>query len=254
METIIDHMTINYTKEGRGPDVILLHGWGQNIEMMSPIGDALVDNGFAVYNIDLPGFGQSDEPNRAYTLDDYTDFLETFIKKNRIEDPIIIGHSFGCRIAIKYAARKENTVDKLVLTGAAGIKAKHGVVYYAKIYWYKFIKLFKNVPFVKYYVEEALEEAGSEDYRNSSPIMKGVLKNTVNEDLTSTLKKVKVPTLLVFGSKDDATPLWMAKIMHEEIKGSKLIVYKGLSHYAYLENIKVFNEDVLTFLKDGDQK
>lgn len=253
METVIDNMTINYTKEGTGASVILLHGWGQNIEMMSPIGDALVDNNFEVYNIDLPGFGQSDEPDKPYNLDDYADFLAEFVKKNKIKNPILIGHSFGCRIAIKYTARKDSDVKKLVLTGAAGIKPKRGLIYYIRIYLYKFIKLFQNVPFVKHYIQEAIEKAGSEDYKNSSPIMKEVLKNTVNEDLTSTLKKIDVPTLLVFGSKDDATPLWMGRIMKKEIKNSKLIVYKGLSHYAYLENIKVFNQDVLAFVKDGDK-
>lgn len=253
MEIVIDKMDINYTKEGTGPSVILLHGWGQNTEMMSPIGDALADNHFQVYNIDLPGFGQSDEPPRAYNLDDYAKFLGEFIKKKKIKNPILIGHSFGCRIAIKYTSSYPNTVEKLVLTGAAGIRPKRGLIYYTRVYIYKVIKSLRNVPFVKHYVEEAIDKAGSEDYKNSSAMMREVLKNTVNEDLTSSLKKIEVPTLLIFGSKDDATPLWMANIMKDEIKDSKLIVYKGLSHYAYLENIKVFNEDVLAFIKDGDK-
>jgi len=141
----------------------------------------------------------------------------------------------------------------MVLTGAAGIMPKRSFLYYFRIYTYKFFKLFKDVPFVKHYVREMIDNGGSEDYRNSSPIMKEVVKNTVNTDLTPYLEEIKVPTLLIFGSNDTATPLWMGKLMEEKIKKSKLIVYEGASHYAYLERITDFNRDMLEFLKEGDQ-
>ena len=250
MEIVIDDIVINYEKVGSGQPVIVMHGWGQNLEMMYSIVGALKDN-YQVFNIDLPGHGQSDEPLSPYTIDDYTTFLEEFIAKNQIEQPIIVGHSFGCRIAIRYASRNDN-LKKLVLTGAAGIMPKRSIIYYFRVYVYKFFKLFKDVPFVKHYIREMMESGGSEDYRNSSPIMKEVLKNTVNTDLTPYLKDVKVPTLLIYGSKDDATPLWMGKVMEAEIKEARLIVYEGCSHYAYLERIEDFNHDMLTFLKDGE--
>ncbi|MDL2211891.1 alpha/beta hydrolase [Erysipelotrichaceae bacterium OttesenSCG-928-M19] len=249
MEINIDNIVINYEKVGHGQPVIVMHGWGQNLEMMYSIVTALKDN-FEVYNIDLPGFGQSDEPKYPYTIDDYTNFLEEFIKLNDIENPIIIGHSFGCRIAIKYAARNDN-LKEMILTGAAGVMDRKTFLYYFRIYTYKFIKLFKDVPFIKHYIREAMENRGSEDYKNSSPIMKEVLKNTVNENLTPYLNEIKVRTLLVFGSKDDQTPLWMGQLMNEKINDSELIVYEGCSHYAYLEKIEQFNEDMLRFIKEG---
>ena len=250
MEIIIDNMVINYEKVGQGQPVIVMHGWGQNLEMMYSVVAGLKDN-YEVYNIDLPGFGHSDEPGKPYTIDDYTSFLEEFIKLNDIENPIMVGHSFGCRVAIKYAAKNDN-LNKLVMTGAAGIMDRHSLIYYFKIYTYKFFKLFKNVPFVKHYIQEMIDNGGSEDYKNSSPIMKEVLKNTVNEDLTPYLAEISVPTLLIFGSKDDATPLWMGHIMDKDIPNSKLIVYDGCSHYAYLERINDFNKDMNHFLKEGD--
>lgn len=250
MEIIVNKVVINYEKIGHGKPVIVMHGWGQNLEMMYSIVNNLKDD-YLVYNIDLPGFGQSDEPSFPYTLDDYELFLEEFIKQNKIIDPIIVGHSFGCRIALKYAA-KNNNLDRLILTGAAGIKDRYGLVYYFKIYIYKFFKLFKDVPFVRHYIQEMIENSGSEDYRNSSPIMKEVLKHTVSEDLTDILEKVKVPTLLIYGSKDDATPLWMGELMNRKISDSKLIVYEGASHFAYLEQKDRFNKDVNEFLKEGE--
>jgi pimeloyl-ACP methyl ester carboxylesterase len=246
MEIKINDIIINYEQQGAGHPVIVMHGWGQNLEMMYSVVNSLKDN-YLVYNIDLPGFGYSDEPNFPYTISDYQCFLEEFIKVNKIVDPIIIGHSFGCRIAIKYAAHNDN-VKALILTGAAGIAPKRSIFYYLRVYSYKFFKLFKDVPFIKHYIQEMISNSGSEDYKNSSPIMKEVLKNTVNEDLSPYLSKIKVPTLLVFGSKDDATPLWMGQQMKRDIPNAKLIVYEKLSHYAYVENSVRFKGDMDSFL------
>jgi len=252
MEIMIDSMVIHYDMLGKGQPVIIMHGWGQNTEMMYSVVNGLDKEKYQVYNIDLPGFGQSDEPVREYTIDDYTDFLGEFIKVNQIENPILIGHSFGCRISINYAARK-NPVKAMVLTGAAGIIDKRGLPYYARVYFYKFCKSFKNVPFFKHYVQEMMENSGSEDYRNSSAIMKAVLRHAVNTDLSSKLKEVDCPVLLIFGSKDEATPLWMGKQMERDMPNAKLLVYEGGSHYAYLEFAQEFNKDMNAFLEEGEK-
>lgn len=244
----VNGTNIHYEVSGEGQPVILMHGWGQNLEMMSLISGDL-DTDYCVYNLDLPGFGSSEEPPTAFTIGDYKKTLEEFIKENKIENPIIIGHSFGCRIAIKYASSNDN-VKAMVLTGAAGIKDKKSLSYHVKVKSYKFFKRFKDVPFIKHYVREMMNNSGSPDYRNSSFIMKEVLKNAVNEDLQPLLEKIEVPVLLVFGSKDDATPLWMGKIMKDKIPNSKLLVYEGASHFAYFEKAKDFNKDVRKFLKE----
>lgn len=246
MNLNIKDMYINYEKSGTGPDVILMHGWGQNVKMMFNITEALNDQ-YTCYNIDLPGFGESDEPEFAYTISDYVSFLEEFIIINNIQNPIIIGHSFGCRIAIKYSVN--NDVKAMVLTGAAGVMPKRGLNYYSKVYTYKLFKNFKDTPFIKHYVREMMDNSGSDDYRNSSPVLKGILRNTVNEDLTQYLGLIDEPVLLVFGSDDDATPLWMGKVMEKEMRNAQLIIYNKASHYAYIEQSERFNNDIKTFLE-----
>lgn len=248
MNIKINDTRINYEVSGEGQPVILMHGWGQNLEMMALISGDLAKD-YRVYNLDLPGFGLSEEPPSEYTMEDYKNTLEEFIKEENIKNPILIGHSFGCRIAIKYASSNDN-LKAMVLTGAAGIRDKKTLLYHVKVKSYKLMKKFKDFPFLKHYVREMINNSGSEDYRNSSYIMKGVLKNAVNEDLQPLLEKVKVPVLLVFGSKDEATPLWMGKIMLEKIPQSKLLVYDGASHFAYVERAAQFNEDIRKFLKE----
>ena len=110
----IKDVNINFIQYGnkKGKNVVLLHGWGQNISMMDPIGKRL-EKDFHITNIDLPGFGNSSEPTYGYTIYDYYEVIDELLTKLKIDNPILIGHSFGGRIAIVYAAKKK--VDKLVL-------------------------------------------------------------------------------------------------------------------------------------------
>ena len=68
MQIKVQGLNVNYIQYGKGKDILLLHGWGQNIEMMKPLGDAFCDR-FRITIIDFPGFGQSDEPKEKWTID-----------------------------------------------------------------------------------------------------------------------------------------------------------------------------------------
>lgn len=238
------NININYEDVGDFERVVvLLHGWGQNIEMMKPIGKSLEDTHRVIY-IDLPGFGESDEPTVGWSVYDYAQMLKEFLIDLRVSNPILIGHSFGCRVSICYNLIAD--VSKMIFTGAAGIKPKRGIDYYARVYSYKAMKKLKNLPIVKDSV--AVKNAGSEDYRNSSEVMKQTLIKTVNEDLTPHLSKIKCPVLMIWGKNDEATPLSDGKKMESLIPDSALIEVEG-THYAYLENINYFNIIVKEFLK-----
>ena len=124
MKINIKDLNINYIQYGEGKDIILLHGWGQNIEMMKPLGDYFCDR-FRITILDLPGFGESDEPKNTWTIDDYELMLEDFIKELKIKKPIVIGHSFGGRLSIRYSAR--NPIEKLVLFGSPCIRIQEAL-------------------------------------------------------------------------------------------------------------------------------
>lgn len=242
---VINDLNINFEHKGnKGKDVILLHGWGQNTVMMDYIASFLA-NHFNVYNIDLPGFGKSDEPKEAMSVEDYVEFLREFILNNGIKNPILIGHSFGCRIALFYAYKYE--VYKMVLTGAAGVKPKRGVDWYIKTYTYKTGKMLLK-PF-KGLSEKLQKNAGSEDYKNASTVMKGTLVKAVNFDITPYLKDIKPETLLVFGEKDEATPLYQGKIMEDKMPNAALVVFENDDHFAYFHQGDRFNRVLEAFLK-----
>ena len=122
MEIKIQDVNINYIQYGKGKDILLLHGWGQNIEMMKPVGDNFSDR-FRITILDFPGFGKSEEPKEPWDIEKYSIMLEKFVKAVNIKKPIVIGHSFGGRVAIRYSAR--NPIEKLVLFGSPCIRKEY---------------------------------------------------------------------------------------------------------------------------------
>jgi len=242
-------VNIEYTQEGKGRDVVFLHGWGQNKEMMEPLAAHMADR-FRVTNLDFPGFGKSDLPPVPWGVDDYTLWFEDFTQKTGIIDPILIAHSFGARVAIRYASR--NKVHKMVLTGAAGLKPKHKIDYYLRVYTYKAAKQIFRLPFLKQYLENMRKQFGSADYKSSTGVMRASFVKIVNQDLLPYLKTITCPVLLIWGEKDDATPLWMGKVMEKEFRDAGLVIFENDDHFAYWHQTARFLRITDTFLKDDE--
>lgn len=226
MKIKVKNLDINYEQFGSGDDVVLLHGWGQNIIMMKPLGEELQNKRVTI--IDLPGFGSSQMPEFAYTISDYTELLHDFFKELKIENPSLVGHSFGGRIAISYASIY--SINKLVLFGSPFIK-REKVGLRVKI-----LKKLRQVKFLENIAEKMKNKIGSADYKAATGVLREILVNTVNTDLSSCAKKIKVPTLLIWGDNDEAVPVSEAKELEKLIEDSALIVLKG-THYCYLENL-----------------
>lgn len=234
MDTI-NQQHVHVECAGSGQGVVLLHGWGQNVEMLRPIYDHL-SKYFRVLMLDLPGFGMSEEPREAWSILDYADFLALILEKYEIENPIVVAHSFGARIALRYALC--NPVHKMILTGAAGIKPHHNIGYYGNVYWYKFKK----------HVGLQHDQMGSLDYQQASPVMKQVLVKSVNDDITPFLSAIQTETLLVWGSVDEQTPIWMGKRMEKRMPNATLVMFEGDDHFAYFHQINRFLRVIDCFL------
>lgn len=237
----VKDLDINYIQYGDGSDIVLLHGWGQNIKMMEPIGEKLASK-FKVTILDLPGHGNSSEPKEALTIYDFCEILKEFLDKLKIDNPIIIGHSFGGRIAIIYASHYDT--EKLILLGAPCVRKKEKLG--LKI---KTLKQLKKIPVLNKFEEFAKKHIGSRDYRNANPIMRQILVNTVNEDLSDCARKIKCPTLLIWGEYDNEAPVEDAKILEKLIDDSGLIIYPNGSHYTYLEFLNPVCKVIKTFIE-----
>lgn len=231
MKKKIKNININYIRYGNNQNktIVLLHGWGQNIEMMRPIGDNLQD-AFDIVIIDLPGYGLSDEPYYVWTVYDYADAISELLNSLKIKNPIIIGHSFGGKIALTYAGKYE--VQKLVLFGSPYRPEIQKLSLKTKI-----LKKIAKIKILSPLVEMAKKHIGSTDYKNASPMMRKILVETVNLDITEEVKKIKCSTLLIWGEKDTAVPLERAYELEKLINDAGVVVYDECTHYAYLERL-----------------
>lgn len=233
----LDGTKLHYNVEGCGSQaVIVMHGWGCTAKTMALPADAALGENTRVFNLDLPGFGDSSEPDTIWGVDDYTRIIEEFVTRLDLGTPALIGHSFGGRIAILYASR--NPVEKLILIDAAGIKPHRTMKYYIKVYSFKAAKwLLPKIlgAYGRTIVERWRNKAGSSDYRNASTQMRAVMSRVVNEDLTDRLPLIQCPTLLIWGEKDTATPLRDARTMERLINDAGLVSYPEAGHFSYLD-------------------
>lgn len=257
MDILINNLKINYIKKevGSKTNIIFLHGWGANINVFMPVINE-VSKKYNVYAIDLPGFGLSQEPPKEYMVEDYSKIIFEFIKKLKLENVILIGHSFGGRVIIKLVGSLKYKPKKIILIDSAGIKPKRTLKYYIKVYSYKFVRNVLKIIFGKEkstkIIEKYRSKVGSEDYKNASNVMREVFKNTVNEDLRVYLPNIKVPTLLIWGENDTDTPLSDGRIMEKMISDSGLVILKDAGHYSYLDNYNQFIRVLYKFLEECD--
>ena len=228
MKITINNLNINYIQYGKGKDIVLLHGWGQNIEMMKPLGNSF-SNEYRITILDLPGFGKSDEPKESWDIEKYSSFLELFLKELNVKKPIVIGHSFGGRLAIRYSSR--NPIEKLVLFGSPCIRIEEELPLTVKK-----LKKIKKIPGLNEIGEFMKKYIGSRDYKAASPIMRQTLVDVVNEDLSKYAREIEEPTLLIWGEHDTEAPVKDAKELEKLMIDAALIILPG-THYAYLENL-----------------
>lgn len=234
---------INYIQYGnsKGKDIVLLHGWGQNIEMMKPLGDLLSTN-YHITIIDLPGFGKSKEPSTILDVGDYTEIVHDLLESLKIKKPTLIGHSFGGRISIRYGATYE--VSKLVLCGAPCVKTKKDLTLKEKM-----LKSAKKLPGMEKLADFAKNYIGSPDYKNASPMMRDILVKVVGEDLSDYARKIKVPVILIWGEYDEAVPLEEGRMLEQLLPDGAMIVLPG-THYAYLENLYQVGAIINKFMEE----
>lgn len=227
----VNDVNVNYIDYGNknGKAIVLLHGWGQNIEMMKPIGDKLQKENRIII-IDLPGHGKSEEPPFAWTVYDYVAMLKNFLTKLSIEKPILVGHSFGGKLSLLYASMWE--VEKLVVFGSPFTKEIKKDSLKLKI-----LKSLKKIPGISKLEGVAKKHIGSTDYRNASPVMRQILVETVNCGIEDKVININCPTLIIWGDLDEAVSIDRAYELEKLIKDSAVIVYEGCTHYAYLENL-----------------
>ena len=254
MNRTINNIKINYEEKGEGELIVLLHGWGSNIKLFANLID-LLSKKYKVVAMDMPGFGESQEPPSAWCVDDYVDFVIEFLKAYNTDKVMLLGHSFGGRVIIKLNSRENLPfeITKVILVDSAGILPPKSNKKSFRTRWYKFCRTILSTGIMQKIAPEALEKLrvkyGSADYVAASPLMRQVLVKTVNEDLEPLLPNIKCSTLLVWGVNDTATPLSDGEKMEKLIPDAGLVKLENAGHYSFLEQQYTFNRVMCSFMK-----
>jgi pimeloyl-ACP methyl ester carboxylesterase len=229
--------------------IVILHGWGAHIEAVGPILTAL-QGASDLIALDLPGFGDSDAPDRAWDVDAYARFMIHFLDELAIERAHLVGHSHGGRVSIALAADESDRVGRLLLVDSAGIPPKRGWRYRRRVAVAKLGRVLGKLGGGpgRRLQERMRARVASRDYLEASETMRGTLRAVIAADLTDRLPRIRASTLLVWGDRDEDTPLWMGKRMEELIPDAGLVVLEGAGHYSYADSPGQFGAVARRFL------
>lgn len=239
MQTKFKDIYINYETLGdKGDWIVFLHGWAGSIESFEIIAKHFQSTNSCLL-IDFPPFGKSEEPYEVWDINTYEQLLLHITDILQIKTFSIVAHSFGGRVAIKFASDYNEKVDKLLLVDSAGIKPRFNIIKYLKVKKYKLAKKLKL----------KTSQYGSADYQQLTPLMKKTFVNIVNFDVSPLLKQIVCGTLIINGKNDTETPLYMAKKLNRKIANSALIVFDDCGHFSYIEDYERFIAISKSFLK-----
>jgi len=253
-----EDVRIHYETCGdHGSRVLLLHGWGCDISLMRPIANALQTD-HRVLIIDFPGHGESGRPPEPWGIPEYGKCLIHFLEDLDFIPCSVIAHSFGCRVATWIASENPDLFQKMIFTGAAGIRPKQREESRKRSERYKTLRnraeLIGKIPFLRgaaHAMEDKLRRKyGSADYNRLDEEMRATFVKVVNFDLSDRYERIHQSTLLIWGDQDKETPLWMGREMEKRIPDSALILLEGGTHFAYLEQNDRFNLIAKQFLKE----
>lgn len=214
--------------------ILILHGWGSQKANWAEVLNLLKDKGYNVYRPDLPGFGENSPLEKPWSTNDYVNWVHDFCIEHQISSFVLAGHSFGGNIAVQYALKFPREIKKLILIDPAIVRVKDvKKEILAKIA--KLIKIFYFLPFYYLFRRAFYRFIVKSDYPDTEGPMRETYLRVVKQDFSDHLSAVSIPTVLIWGEKDDITPFKYAQLIKDKIPGAKLEVLPDVHHSPQIE-------------------
>ena len=234
--TILENK-ISYLEYGDAnlPSLIFLHGWGGEALSFQPLFQELANKGLRAHflALDLPGFGQSPPPKRAYALADYVLCVVKYLEVLKLTKVNLISHSFGGRLAIKLLVNYPNLINKNIFIAPAGIYHKRLKVTITKFFAHLIKKVFQ-FPTLKaaFPLMRNLGYGliGEHDYLEASGIMAETFQKIIAEDLKLEIPKITAPSLIFWGERDRYVPLADGFYIQQSKKNSQIFTFAQGKH------------------------
>lgn len=255
---------IAYYDCGQGPVLVLIHGmFGDHLDW-EPVLEPLARRQ-RVIAIDLPGFGASDKPNREYTGEFFVDSLHGLLQELSVQRATLVGNSFGGQIALLYALRYPGEVKSLILVDSGGFRpfteqekeltrqrfSEAAIAALTpEINEMLFAPLFSAPSEMRQrYLQKQNTKLGRTDYPAYAHAVASSIQLSISTFLLDRLPEIECPTLLLWGEKDQAVPLELARQALEKLPRARLKVVPGCGHVPQLDCPAAFLPAVEGFLE-----
>lgn len=250
MQIIVDSLMASYEKSGSGPVVLMLHGWGDSQKTFRELAKILADS-YTVVTLDLPGFGATQPPSMPWNLDDYCNFVAKFLDKSGLGDPYsILGHSNGGAIAIRALASGKIQANRLILLASAGIRDEYKGRKKALRIVAKAAKV-TTLPLPKQLQTKLKKRAystiGSDLF--VAEHMQETFKQIVTEDVQADASQLTIPSLIIYGSQDKATPPTYGELFQKLTKDGELHIINSAGHFVHHDEPKEVSSLIQEFLR-----
>lgn len=232
--------------------ILALHGWGHDKTTWNIFIQIFkrYNSEIEIITLDFPGFGKlSDDKTiseiKDWNIDDYALWLKKYLENNNfeLENLIILGHSFGGRIASYMLATHDFDIKLLILYGTPLIYLPSVNVKFIK----KFaiiIKFLNLKQFIKFSTNIEYEEAKRKGLYK-------IYQKAVEFDQKDILKNIKIKTILLYGEFDTDADIVQAKLAQSLIPDSKLIILPNQNHNIHLENPILFTATIDNIINEN---
>ncbi len=217
------------------PELVWAHGWAHSHLSLLPLAEAMRARADSRL-VDLPGFGASPLPPGPWGTEDYADAMAEWLHSLPARRRVWVGHSFGCRVGLRLAARHPDSVAALFLIAAAGLPPRRSFATRVKRLPRQLAFRMMRATTPEGPMRDRLRERyGSADYR-AAGAMRPVLVKVVNEDQSEVARRIRMPVVLVHGEADTESPPEIATRLHALIPGSRLHLLHGFDHLSIIED------------------
>jgi pimeloyl-ACP methyl ester carboxylesterase len=225
-------------REGADPPVLLLHGWGASASTFTGL-MRLCRTRRRILAPDLPGFGQSPQGETLWTTSGYADLVREMVRLRGWSQISLVGHSYGGSVSIRLAGEPGVTVDRLVLCDASGVRFPNRGIVGARVRVFRALRASAEAVLPGRAAESAVEwlrqRMGSADYR-AAGALRPTLVHAVQEDLSGTAARISVPTLIVWGARDQELPLDPYGLrLRQLITSSELVEFESSGHFPFVD-------------------
>jgi pimeloyl-ACP methyl ester carboxylesterase len=243
------------------PALLLLHGWGSSAQSLRPLADALASS-YRTHTVDLPGHGVSPPPPAAWGVPEHARLLDTYVREEMAASATLVGHSNGGRIALYMASTPDHAdlVERLVLVSPSGVEPRRSWKYSLRSGLATALKAPFRVlpPPLQAPAMDWLRHSlvwrilGSSDYNQLSGVMRETFVKTVNHHLDGDLRRIEVPTLVFWGTEDEAVSRRQMAVIEDALDDCGLVELDGAGHYGHLDAFDTVLSATRHFLTETD--